>query len=84
MAANQKKQRSQKGPSRISKKRPGSQKPIAAAPSQPPALPHEPGISPGAVDVTGIVPEDVRVDPDITEGHAGYEESGGSEIHPLP
>jgi hypothetical protein len=37
---------------------------------------------PGSVDVTGIVPEDIRIDPDITEGHPGYEESGGSEIIP--
>jgi hypothetical protein len=41
-----------------------------------------PGVTPGAVDVIGVVPEDVRVDADITEGHAGYEESGRSEIHP--
>jgi hypothetical protein len=45
-------------------------------------LPHNPGVTPGSVDVTGIVPEDVHVDPDITEGHPGYEVSGGSEIHP--
>lgn len=50
-------------------------------PIAPPALPHEPEISPGSVDVTGIVPEDVHVDPDITEGHPGYEESGSSELH---
>jgi hypothetical protein len=34
------------------------------------------------VDITGIVPEGVRIDPDITEGHPGYEESGSSEIIP--
>jgi hypothetical protein len=44
------------------------------------ALPHQPGISPGAVDVTGIVTGEVRIDPDITEGHPGYYESGSSEI----
>jgi hypothetical protein len=47
----------------------------------PAALPHESGVSKGAVDVTGVVPEDVYIDPDITEGHPGYEESGGSELH---
>jgi hypothetical protein len=26
----------------------------------------------GRVDVTGIVPEDIHMDPDITEGHPGY------------
>jgi hypothetical protein len=34
------------------------------------------------VDITGIVPESIRIDPDITEGHPGYEESGESEIIP--
>jgi hypothetical protein len=29
-----------------------------------------------------MIPEGIRVDPDITEGHAGYEESGGSQIIP--
>jgi len=36
----------------------------------------------GRTDVTGIMPEGIRVDPDITEGHPGYLESGDSEIHP--
>jgi hypothetical protein len=47
------------------------------------ALPHQPGVNPYAVDVTGIVPEGIRIDPYITEGHPGYEESGDSEIIPL-
>ena len=55
--------------------------PRAATPA-PQALPYQPGVSPSSVDVTGVVPEDVRVDPDITEGHPGYEETGDSEIHP--
>jgi hypothetical protein len=38
----------------------------------------------GRTDVTGIVPDDVHVDPDITEGHPGYQESGDSEIIPPP
>jgi hypothetical protein len=37
----------------------------------------------GRVDIVVNVPDDVRVDPDITEGHPGYDESGASEIHPL-
>jgi hypothetical protein len=32
----------------------------------------------------GVIPAgQVHIDPDITEGHAGYEESGSSEIIPL-
>lgn len=81
MAANQKKQPTKKKQPKGTKKAGGTD-PNAAAPSAPPALPHQPGVSRGAVDVTGVVPEDVHVDPDITEGHPGYEESGGSEIHP--
>jgi hypothetical protein len=42
----------------------------------------QPGEGQGRVDVTGIVPEGIRVDPDVTEGHPGYEESGDSEIIP--
>jgi HSP20 family protein len=38
-----------------------------------------PGGGQGRVDLTGTMPE-VRVDPDITEGHPGYEESGSSEM----
>src|SRR5437879_2243520 len=34
-------------------------------------------------DVTGTAPEGIRIDPDITEGHPGYEESGESEIIPV-
>ena len=66
------------------KGQPGSGKPEppAATPGATPALPYQPGVSPNAVDVIGIVPEDVHVDPDITEGHPGYDESGPSEMHP--
>ena len=52
----------------------------AAAPGGCQALTYEPGVSPGSVDVTGIVPEGVHVDPNSTEGHPGYDESGPSEI----
>jgi hypothetical protein len=43
-------------------------------------LPHEPGVNPHAVGVVRILPDDVHFDPDITERHLGYEESGDSEI----
>jgi hypothetical protein len=43
----------------------------------------QPGGGRGRVDITGIVPEDIHVDPDLTEGHPGYDESGESEIIPL-
>ena len=43
----------------------------------------QPGGGQGRVDIVANVPDDVRVDPDITEGHPGYDESGASEIHPL-
>lgn len=42
----------------------------------------EPGGGQGRIDVTGIVPETIRIDPSITEGHPGYDESGDSEIIP--
>jgi hypothetical protein len=48
----------------------------------PPALPHQGGVPAGRVDVVGPVPEGIRIDPEITEGHPGYEESGDSEIIP--
>jgi len=51
----------------------------AAAPPEPPDRPR---VSPGSVDIIGIVPEGIRIDPDITEGHPGYEESGDSEVIP--
>jgi hypothetical protein len=50
-------------------------------PALPPATGH-PACDPNCVDVTGITPEGIRIDPDITEGHPGYEESGDSEIIP--
>jgi len=42
----------------------------------------EPGGGRGRVDRTGVVPAGVRIDPDITEGHPGYAESGPSEFKP--
>lgn len=50
--------------------------------ADPTALPHRPGTRPSWVDVVGHAPEGVRIDPDVTEGHPGYEESGDSEIIP--
>jgi len=41
-----------------------------------------PGGGQGRTDVTGIVPQGVHVDPDLTEGHPGYQESGDSEVIP--
>ncbi len=43
----------------------------------------EPGGGQGRVDVTGRMPDDIHIDPDITEGHPGYEERGGSAIEGL-
>lgn len=61
----------------------GSVRPALAAPTKgPPVDSGEPGGGRGRVDVTGIIPEGVRIDPDFTEGHPGYEESGDSEIIP--
>ncbi len=40
----------------------------------------ETGGGEGRREVTGRVPDDVRVDPDITEGQPGYQESGDSEL----
>jgi hypothetical protein len=82
MAANQKQQAPKKKQPKVTKKASGNKGSSAAAQTASAALPHQPGVTPGAVDVTGVVPEDVHVDPDIMEGHPGYEESGSSEIHP--
>jgi len=42
----------------------------------------QPGGVVGRTDRTGTMPGNVRIDPNITEGHPGYQESGGSEITP--
>jgi len=42
----------------------------------------QPGGNPGRVDLTGTMPEGIRIDPAITEGHPGYNESGSSEFVP--
>jgi hypothetical protein len=42
----------------------------------------ETGSGEGRRDVTGKMPDDIHIDPDITEGHPGYNESGDSEISP--
>jgi len=55
----------------------------APDPTQEPDGGHpETGSGKGRRDVVGHTPDDVRVDPNITEGHPGYEESGDSEIIP--
>jgi hypothetical protein len=55
-------------------------KPKLEKPETHASLPYQAGIHPGWVDVTGIIPEGVHVDANITEGHPGYEVSGDSEI----
>jgi hypothetical protein len=47
----------------------------------PPATSH-PACDPHCVDVTGKTPEGIRIDPDITEGHPGYEESATPKSFP--
>jgi hypothetical protein len=47
-----------------------------------PEIPYEGKVLPDSVDVTGIVPKGIRIDPDITERRLGYPESGDSEIIP--
>lgn len=51
-----------------------------AEPGARPALPHRPGVLPGSVESILSASEPVCIDPNITEGHAGYEESGHSEL----
>src|SRR5262245_60283775 len=60
-------------------------RPASKAPSDGarPADTGQPGGGQGRVDVTGIMPKGIRVDPNLTEGHPGYEESGDSEIIPI-
>jgi hypothetical protein len=61
---------------------PHSQEKQGAVPRAFEALSYDPSVLPGSVDVTGIIPDDVQVDPEITEGHPGYDESGPSEVIP--
>jgi hypothetical protein len=42
----------------------------------------QPGGGRGRVDVTRPMPQGIRIDPNLTEGHPDYEESGSSEIIP--
>jgi hypothetical protein len=44
----------------------------------------ETGGGEGRVEKVGRTPDNVRVDPNITEGHPGYQESGDSELTPPP
>jgi hypothetical protein len=44
------------------------------------ALPRKVETNPNSVDVVGRIPKDIHVDPEITEGHRGYDETGPSEI----
>ncbi len=56
--------------------------PMALLPGVPAPASGQPGGTPGGVDITGLMPQGIRIDPDITEGHPGYDESGHSEIIP--
>ena len=42
-----------------------------------------PGGGAGRRDVVEPIPDNIRVDPYITEGNPGYEESGSSEMRPI-
>lgn len=44
------------------------------------ALPRNVEANTGRVDVVGKLPPEIHVDPEITEGHPGYDETGPSEI----
>ena len=59
--------------------------PALTAPAQgmPPPDSGQPGGGRGRVDLTGIIPEDIHVDPDITEGHPGRGEWRFGD-HPQP
>ncbi|MCS7016229.1 MAG: hypothetical protein RMJ19_13375 [Gemmatales bacterium] len=61
----------------------GEQRKQSVPPSGHPALTQRRIVSASSVDITGRVPDDVHVDPNITEGHPGYQESGESEIIPM-
>jgi hypothetical protein len=43
----------------------------------------ETGSGKGRRDEMGVMPDNIRVDPNIMEGHPGYQQSGESEIIPL-
>jgi hypothetical protein len=69
-----------------SRKGQGKKQPSA---SLPPHIPGQgetesgqPGGGVGRIDITGVVPDVIEVDPDLTEGHPGYEDSGDSGLHP--
>jgi hypothetical protein len=87
MAARKKENRPrarQKRASAAGPKAAGKQRPLLTAPPKGAGRPDTglPGGGQGRVDFTGIMPEGIRVDPNLTEGHPGYQESGGSEILP--
>jgi hypothetical protein len=52
----------------------------AHIPGQPESESGQPGGGAGRIEITGIVPDAIEVDPDLTEGHPGYEESGDSGL----
>jgi hypothetical protein len=58
-----------------------SPKPKALPPAPKGVDSGEPGGGKGRVDLTGTILDDVRIDPEITEGYAGYEASGDSGLN---
>jgi hypothetical protein len=56
--------------------------PAESAPAPATGLPYDPNANPNWVDVTGKAPDDVGVDPQLTEGHPGYDDTGPSELMP--
>jgi hypothetical protein len=44
----------------------------------------QPGGGQGREDATGVIRDKIHIDPEIMEGHLGYDESGPSEITPPP
>lgn len=55
-------------------------KPIAVSKGTAAADSGRPGGGQGRTDHTGVIRGEVRVDPYVTEGHPGYDETGPSEI----
>jgi hypothetical protein len=54
-----------------------------SASHEPAKLTGQPGGGAGRADRVGEVPGDTRVDPNLTERHPGYDETGPSEIIPV-
>ena len=44
----------------------------------------QPGGGQGREDATGVIRDKIHIDPEIMEGHPGYDETGPSETTPPP